>query len=516
VTRRPGRALPLLIVLALASACGSTVEVSGRSQQDLGIGGSLVSPPATEMGDGTTPQAGAPGVSVPAGGAGSVPAAGDAGGPISPSAAPVVGPTFAVSGPGVTDKEIFIGVVHAQNGGAINQAAGVGSITTGDSLANTRAVIDDINKHGGVAGRKLVMVTAEFDATSTQSVETQWSAVCQTFTRDHHVFAVLDTGTEAFHECIGKAGAVVLSDNLAGYGDEEYRRHPGYIEQGFPSVDRLARYMTVALGEQHYFTPWNSTTGTAAATGAVKVGILTYDDRHYTHAVDTYLVPALKKLGYAPLVARIGGVSTASDYGPQAAAVKSAQLSFAANGVTHVISFESNGGLSTFFLPNARSQHYYPRYGVNTASGTEALMEAGIVDAQQLNGTVGFGWTPAVDLRAADYPESSPYSDPGRKHCKQVMRDHGITPSSGNAEAVEFIPCAGLYLLQRVLNGVDRITMSTFITRLEGLGSSYRAAGSLGERFGPGHHDGVSGTYHWHWVTGCTCMRYEGPLRAIP
>ena len=63
---------------------------------------------------------------------------------------------------------------------------------------------------------------------------------------------------------------------------------------------------------------------------------------------------------------------------------------------------------------------------------------------------------------------------------------------------------------------IDTVTDKQKVVTLEGLGSSYRAAGSLGERFGPGHHDGVSGTYHWHWVTGCTCMRYEGPLRAIP
>jgi hypothetical protein len=360
------------------------------------------------------------------------------------------------------------------------------------------------------------MVTARFDTTSTQQVETQWSAICQTFTKDHPVFAVLDTGTEAFHECLLRAGTLVLSDNLAGFGDAEYRAHPNYVEFGFASVDRLARYMVASLNEQHYFTPWNTTTGSPAAAGTVKVGVLTYDDRHYTHAVDTYLVPALEQLGYKPVVARIGGVSTAADYGSQAAAVKSAQLTFAANGVTHVISFESNGGLSTFFLPTARSQAYYPRYGVNTASGTEALLEAGVVDAQQLNGTVGFGWSPAVDLRAADYPETSPYSDPGRKHCRDVMRQHGITPSSGNAEAVEFMPCAGLYLMQRLLANARPVAMSTFLTGLEALGSSYRAPGSLGERFGPGRHDGVSGTYHWHFVAGCTCMRYEGRLLTIP
>ena len=110
-------------------------------------------------------------------------------------------------------------------------------------------------------------------------------------------------------------------------------------------------------------------------------------------------------------------------------------LAFASRGVTHVISFESNGGLSTLFLPNARTQSYYPRLGVNTASGSEALLETGVVTAKQFNGAVGFGWVPAVDLQTADYGESSPYSDTNRRHCRQVMRDHGITPQYARQRA---------------------------------------------------------------------------------
>jgi hypothetical protein len=511
------RRLHLLVVALLATACGSTVQ----GVSTVGVGG-LSSPSAGGDGLGlTSPQAaGSPvgsGASVGGAGTGSLGSSSVAPLPGTPGSAVVAEVGAGPSGPGVTDTVIYVGVVHDVNAGAVNKAAGVGAITSGDTNANARAVVDDVNKHGGVAGRKVVVVTADFDSTSTQPVEQQWASVCQKFTQDQpRVFAVFETGTEAFHDCMARGGAVIISDNLAAFGDAEFRRHAGFIEQGFPSIDRLGRYMVGSLLEQKYFTPWNTVTGKPAAAGAVKVGILTYDDKWYAGAVDHYLVPALKKLGYSPIVARIGDVSTASDYGSQAAAVKSAQLSFSASGVTHVISFESNGGLSTFFLPNARSQRYYPRYGVNTASGSEALLETGVVDPAQMNGAVGFGWVPAVDLQAADYPENSPYSDAGRRHCRQVMRDHGITPDSGNAEAIELSACAGLYLLQTGLADAGRITLTTFVAALERLGSSYRAAGTLGETFGPGRHDGVSRVYHWHFVAGCGCFRYEGPLRTLP
>ena len=41
-----------------------------------------------------------------------------------------------------------------------------------------------------------------------------------------------------------------------------------------------------------------------ATTGKAKVGILTYNDTVFSHAVDTFLVPALKRLGYTPIVGR--------------------------------------------------------------------------------------------------------------------------------------------------------------------------------------------------------------------
>jgi ABC-type branched-subunit amino acid transport system substrate-binding protein len=516
--RRP---LGLVVLVALATGCGSTVQstsVVGGGAVPTGDG--LSTAPSTT--GGTLPVVGGPqAVTGTTGGtvaAGSTGGTGTTTGGVDPVSGPAVsGPAFdGRTGPGVTDKVIYVGIVDAQNADAVNQAAGVGAITHGDSLANARAIVDDINKHGGVAGRKLEIVTAPFDTTSTAPIETQWSAVCQRFTRDKPVFAVLDTGTEAFHDCLAKAGVVQVSSNLAGWGEAEFRSHPGFVELSFPNVDRLARYMTTSLVEQKYFTPWNTFTGQPAATGTVKVGILTYDDKHYAHAVDTILVPALKKLGYSPIVQRIGQVGTAGDYGSQAAAVSSAQLTFAANQVTHVISFESNGGLSTFFMPNARSQNYYPRFGVNTASGSEALMEAGIVDARHFNGAVGVGWIPAVDLRAVDYPENSPYSDEARRHCRAVMRSHGITPDSGNAEAIMLGGCASFYLIQAALKDATRVTLGTFVAAVERLGV-YHAAGSLGELFAPGRsHDGLNRAYHWRFVNDCSCFRYEGTLRTIP
>jgi hypothetical protein len=513
-------AIPALLVLALGTGCGSTVQGSLRAAASDG----LVSPSAGADGLGGDALGGSP--TTPGGGAGA-PLSGPTSVPLSGSSPSSgrggstgdVAPGVALSGPGVTAKAVYVGLVHDVNGGAVNSAAGVGAITTGDDKANTRAIIADINKRGGVGGRTLVPVYANFDETSTQTLDQQYSAICQQFTHDNPpVYAVDVSGTIAsFRDCLAKAGVVMLSDSLPTVGRAEFTRYPDLIEQGYPNVDRLAAYQVTPLVEQHYFTPWNAVTGQPAATGTVKVGILTYNDVTFSSAVDHFLVPALKRLGYDPQVAKIAQITTAADYGAQAAAVKSAQLSFAANGVTHVIPFESNGGLSTLFLPTARSQHYYPRYGVSSASGFEALIEAGVVAKQQMNGAVGFGWFPSIDLPAGDNPDNGPYANANARHCLKVMAANGITFTSGNAKGIAENSCANLYLLKTALDRTPtQITARTFLSVVESLGTSYQGAGNLGERFAPERHDPSDKAYHWRYFGDCGCFHYEGALETVP
>jgi len=508
------RLIPLLLLL---TACGSTVQV-GRGAGVQAGGGGLdgtgfeASGGSVDSANGAALGPAAGGVQVDANGS---PIGGGSGG--STPVAGSVDPT--ISGPGVTDTEIYIGLIHDVSAGAVNKAAGVGAITSGDPQANDKAIIDDINNHGGLAGRKLVPVYADFDETSSQTFDQQFAAICQQFTQDDpRVFAVIDAGlVDSYRQCIANAGVVMLSTSLPTQGQAAFSKYPGLIEQGYPNVDRLAAYEVSALAEQQYFTPWNALTGQPAATGAVKVGVLTYNDAIFSSAVDNYLVPALRQLGYEPIVAKVAQINTAADYGAQGAAVKSAQLSFAANGVTHVIPFESNGGLSTLFLPTARSQGYFPRYGVSTASGSEALLEAGAADKSQMAGAVGFGWMPSVDLRAGDNPLDGPYSNDNRRYCIQVMNASGITFDSGNAEGIALNACSDLYLLKTALDATPApINLPRFVAAAESLGTSYQRAGGVGEEFRPGRHDPSNVAYRWRYVDDCGCFRYEGPPLSVP
>ena len=521
------RCVPLLLATLVATACGSTVQVTSQTTDGLsagggaGLGGSTLSvPQGSAVSGGGAAQPGTTGAGAVSGGGGTtgVPSAGAGSSPAGGGGTTVAAQGVGRSGPGVTDRAIYVGLVYDQNAGAVNEAAGVGAITSGDSKQNATAIIDDINKHGGVAGRKLVPVYAQFDSTSTQTLESQWASVCQKFTQDSpRVFAVLGAGTAAYRSCVSKAGVVILSDDLPTVGAAEFRRFPGLIEQGYANLDRLAAYQVTSLAEQRYFTPWDAVRNRPAQTGAVKVGIYTYNDPYFSHAVDTYLVPGLKKLGYDPVVAKITQVATAADYSSQAAAVKSAQLDFAARGVTHVIPFESNGGMSVFFLANAKSQRYFPRYGINSASGFQALMDAGVADGDQVKGAVGFGWIPVLDMPQNLNPDNGPYSNASRRHCLKVMQEHGITFDSSNAKGIAISQCSALYLLQLVAGRTPaEINLPAFMRTVEGLGSTYLSGNSLGQEFRPGRHDPANRAYHWRYFADCDCFHYEGAKQTIP
>jgi hypothetical protein len=264
-------------------------------------------------------------------------------------------------------------------------------------------------------------------------------------------------------------------------------------------------------------------TGQPAKTGKAKVGIVTYDDPAFAQAVDGVLVPRLKQIGYNPLVARINSVSRASDYGSQSAAVKSAQLKFASEGVDHVIMFEGNGGLSLFFMNNASTQNYHPRYGVNSTSGLEVLIEGHEAQPSQAHGALGFGWIPGFDIPAALNPDNGTYSNTARRQCLAIMASYGITFPSTNAESEALGLCSRFFLLQKALNTTPKlVNRTTFINAINAMGAGFVSGGALGEFLGPGHHDAVSRIYYWHWVDNCPtgsgsgCMTYTGPRRTIP
>jgi hypothetical protein len=521
-------ALPALALLA--AACGTTVPQASKrltqGGQQIAAGG------VNEQGGVATDANGNP---LPAGSTGAIggsggsnafgtrsgsDAAAGAGAPGSGgSSARAAAGGSGSNVPGVTATTMNIGLLYTTNGQAANAALGAGGVTQGDERANYQILIDDINAHGGVAGRKLVPVFHALDATAADTTDAKFQAACDDLTQDHKVFAVFAGGTETFQQCLQNRGVISVEDNLTTSDTSTYQRFPYYFEIGSMNLDRIAAAEVPALQAQGYFAPWDAAAGKAAAVGKAKVGVITFDLPAFAHAIDQVMVPALTKAGYAPDAADVVKVPPPqqnSDLGATSAAVSGAVLKFRSDGVEHVIPYDANGLMTLLFMTNANSQHYYPRYGTNTQNGNQALADAGALPKEQLVGSMGIGWLPGLDITPAENTDDGPFSNDARRRCLALMKAHGQTYTDANAESIALGACNTFSWFREAMNGGGtNISRDTFLVGANKIASSWQSTSVFGTFFGPNRHDGVNAFRYWAYQDSCSCMHYtSGNIRA--
>ena len=504
-----------VLLLAVLAACGSTVPTSQRAlrtSEGLTTGDGVESVAADSGTDGAT--GAAPGASVASGSRRGTASTVRAGG----SSASAAVRSTAV-GPGVTADKIFVGLSYAVNSSAANTAIGAAGITQGDTKREHEIVIEDINSHGGVAGRKIEPVWYEQDGASTASYDVIDQQMCETWTKDSQVFAAMRAGTENLLQCLRSRGVVLISDDLSSSDAARFRKYPEYIEVAMMNLDRAASLEVAALKTQGYFGGWNAVAG-APATTKPKVGIITYDGPSWDHAVDETLVPALGSAGYAPAaedIIRVREENSTSDAGATAAAVSNAVLKLRSDNVTHVLVFDERGLITLFFTRNADSQGYRPRYGFTTRNGVQALVDSAALPTNQLIGSKGIGWLPSIDIPASVNTRNGPYSNDVRRKCLALLESKGITFSDVNAETIGMGICSSWWFFRDAVNAAGGImNRAAFMEGVHKLGTSYLNAGNFANRFSPTQHDGVAAYRQLGFDEGCRCMKYTSGNLAVP
>lgn len=512
--RPKARLLPLVVCAPLlATACGSTIPASshvyggGAAADALTVDGG-----ATAGSRGATPPAAAEPTRMAA------EAPGTTGRPRVPGT-DQVNPRGVTAGgpaaPGVTATQVFVGFHIPRNAGAANAALGASGVTNGDEKREIAVLIADVNRRGGIAGRKLVPVFYEYDANDTRSTEAIGEEGCAALTRDNKVFAALGFITQNELSCLERAGVWVLTQQLKAAADRDtYREHPFYVELGSPNLDRAFTEWVPALSRQGWFAPWDAGAGRAAAAGRAKVGVVTLEYPSFRRSVTRSLVPGLRRAGYAPEVVYLPFPSSNAELGAFSSAIASAVLRFRWAGVEHVLITDSGGVVSLLFMNQAESQHYRPRYGGDTNNGWQALLDAGATSAAHLNGAMGVGFLPSLDLTPADNPDDGPYSNPERRRCLELYAKNEIRFSDTNAKGIGLLTCTRIWALETVLDRVrGPLTRGAALAAVESLGAGLRTTDTLGQLFGPGRHDGMSGYYDWQFVPTAGRFRYAGPLR---
>jgi ABC-type branched-subunit amino acid transport system substrate-binding protein len=422
-----------------------------------------------------------------------VASAGSAGGPAGSS---VGGGAPLASGPGYTATEILIGVATYVQFDRTAQAAGVKGLTTGDPVATTKLLFDDINKHGGVLGRKLVPLFHDAPATGDHAANAQ--AACADFTEDHRVAAVIymaANGMKDLAPCLAKHH--VPEFNTAGYpttAKNEAKLAP-YLYNWMPAYERVFPEWLDRLQARGYYQGWDATLG-APGAAPVKIGLI--------HAQQDPYGPLGKEL-MAALAARNHKVDDeqqfdATNVQSDEAGVQSAVLKFRNDGVTHVFSLD--GATMLLFMEAAEQQHYRPRYAMTSFHGPDFLAQN---IGQQMVGVMGFGWMPGVDVNAAH--------DPGplgaaQSHCTKVMLDGGQSMSDRSEQFAAWIRCDMIYLMAESMNLAGSLQPPAMRQAVESLGTSFQSAASFGTGFSRGVVDIAAAGREFAWNSECSCVVY--------
>jgi hypothetical protein len=486
----------IAVSVLLGAACGSTLshdafraagQTGGGQGLSIGGGGSALGGPTT--GGSTTP-------------------AGSAGGSLggtTPGAGPgsIGGTIPAAAAPGVTANTIYIGAQYQENSRAANAAVGAGAIAIADTRPYYNIVIEDINAHGGLAGRKVVPIYYGYDATSTRSTDEQDQAACAKWTQDNRVFAIL-LGGPIIDECAKRAGVINLGYN--GAIPETYQQYPTRIDIDSFNMVRVGSVTVDQLADNGYFTK------------GARIGLVTWDDPNYRQAIDRGYVAALKRHGLSTAIptAYLSVPQAPQELSQTSADVSAAVLKFNTRGITHVMILDGPAGacggtcITLEWVKQADSQRYYPRYGFNDQNSAKEVYDLGLFTPREMRGSISVGW---IDLDASY--DKGWQSNPAREACYDLMRKHGADVSDVNSQGPALGACTELWFIRAAISRLrGPLSVRGFIDGVNRLGYSYLSAASYANFFSASRHDGAAGVRIARFVDSCECFSFnDGMVR---
>jgi hypothetical protein len=491
----------LALTLAV-SACGTTVPltqtVSGTQSGSGSLDG-LGQVPSGASAPTYRPQAGGSPASV----AGSGGTSGTTG--VVPSGTTGLGTTgttgsttvaLGPAGRGVTDTTLTIGAAIATGTEGVADAFGISGAGTVSEQAAWNAVIKDVNKTGGVLGRTLKLYVHPVDlATFVANPEQTYAEACADFRDDHKVFAAMvSISAASLRACLANMGSplVVYDANVGSIVPAAaFSEHGGsylYVPNGITS-ERLAELFVKSLMARSFTQKWDTANG-APGVAPVKLGLIHADSPDEN----------LKYAAYARELAKYGlrfsdTVTYAQDASAALATTQSAVLKFASEGITHVF------GASAFFLRDAESQHYRPRYAYLPALGAFGAENS---PAEQLNGAMTVGWAPTIDVNTAQDPGDTP----GAAHCRSVMKAAGITPGNRQDLGLMYSVCDAVYAFRAALTAGQTPSVYGLRRGYEALGTRFGPALTFNNFLAPNHHYGVDAVRDVAWDTPCGCFTY--------
>jgi hypothetical protein len=476
------RLLGAAAVALLATACGTTVPLSA---QGLAEGDGLQGSGNSQAQQGTGLPTSPLGTTRTSTGALTT---GGSRGPVSAATTPPVtgvAPSVASSGP------VKVGVLYVEGADQVASALGVSGLTTGDAKAQGKAVIDWVNEHGGMAGRR---VLASYSAVSAQDAvnnpQLAQEAACRKLTEDDKVGFVVSYVNllPATMACFAKGHASVIDDQSLLTEDVQQKYQSLFAAPGDFSAGRLIRELVDAL----WRTGW--------LTSASKVGAYHWDHPEMSRVVKTDLVPALARHGL-----KLTAEEAVSDGADGVSQNSGVAVRFRAAGVDRVIPVLAS---PLFLMQAASSQRYHPRFGMYSSFGPGALLETA-APKDELVGSAGIGWSPYLDIAGGKKP--GPVSA-NETLCFDVLDKAGQKSSSATTKGLELNLCSVILYLKFAADRLHGVPGDLVMAARRAVGSSFRPADTF--RSDITHRaDGAAAYRDLTFEQDCSCYQYTSPVR---
>lgn len=498
-------------------ACGTTAPASQGAGSGSGVtgsgGGGLAAAEGGGSSSGSTSGFSAPG----AGQAGGSPG----GSSVSGGSTDTSGSTGrggasagAISPTSNTSQPVRLGVVYIKISQSLYSSVGGKSATT-DAQADYQAVVRDINAHHGIAGHTVVGSYYAIDPGSSTPGSVQLQAACTHFTQDQHVDVVLSYtpgANNVLADCLEAAHIpLIVGADEADVGGSTLTANPLLWEPAQVSLDRLERTLPGFLVSQHWIDArWPSPPQCSAFPP--RIGVVTFDMPDWHAAYDHALAPAFKAAGHPVTDVEFLNLSgsTANQLAAASTGAENAVVRFANDCVDHVV-FVSNVAVDYLFMDVAGQQHFNPRYGLSSLEDPPVVVQNVSGPGPQLHGAMSLGWSPVSDVLMSDFDATA--KAPGQ-HCLDVLSHANLSPADNNAAFLALPSCEGPYFAAEVFGRWLQSPGSRLLDAVNGLGSSYRPAGTYTATLSDTQHDGASGYRASSFVDSCTCFRYTSGVQS--
>jgi hypothetical protein len=387
--------------------------------------------------------------------------------------------TSGKTGPGITASTIKVGFVYS---------AELESVTGTADRPDAQALVEGLNREGGIAGRKVEVVWHDWPMTSAQTIEQRHQEICAAFTEDNKVFAVDPywIPTENLTGCLTARDAMTVypagSGSQLSFDAVSFQKYPTHLwTLVTPTPDRLAKPFVGMLKDSGYL---NAAPG---AIGPTKIGVLVKSPAPNRRGYEKGFVPALKAAGHNVAdVAFLDQATTVDELARSEAQVQNTVVRFRSEQITHVVMWDVHGFVhADTFLKYAEQQRYRPKYAFNSTAGPQGTdATSGTDTSEQLHNSVYFSWFPYVDTLVAEPSERT-------KTCYRWLKEGGrpvpAPPAAGNALG----KCQMLLFLKDGLERAAELTAAGFRAAIEQMGTVPGVESPL-QRFGPGRHDGAA------------------------